>query len=504
MKKLLFIISILSIIGIACTDLDEELYEKIPGAEYPENENQIATLPVDVYAKLRPLVDDEGWWFLAQEISGDDFCAPTRDADWFDGGKWLNVHQHKWSNDDESVNRMWDVFWQGITRSNQILDLMRELQQTDDIKAKIDEVETLRSLYYYLLIDNYGDAPYLTTATGVPDEPFKKSREAIYDSLVTTLESNLNNLKKIDNKYLATRYLGYSLLAKLYLNAEVYTGTANWLKADAYIDSVLAGPYSLATNVGDPFVTNNENSSEIIFSIPYDENDFKGFRIHMRTLHYQHNLTYDMSVGPWNGFAVTPTHFDDYEEDDLRKDAYFIYGPQYTSGGAAIIDGVTGTPLVIDPYLPALYMTAGEYTPAEIRMSGARVGKYEIKMGAKENLSNDFPLFRITDFYLMKAETQIRLNRAGSGDDWINPIRTRAGVDTWTGATLDDLLEERGRELWLEGHRRQDLIRFNKFTEVWWAKGDDQGGVSGDPSVEIFPIPKWATDANPNLLLDPQ
>ena len=131
MKKILFIIAILSIIGLACTDLDEELYEKIPGDEYPENEAQIATLPVDAYAKMKPLVDDEGWWFLAQEISGDGLCGPTRDADWFDGGKWVNVHTHEWTTDDESVNRMWDVFWQGITRSNHILDVMKGLQQTE-------------------------------------------------------------------------------------------------------------------------------------------------------------------------------------------------------------------------------------------------------------------------------------------------------------------------------------------------------------------------------------
>jgi len=119
-------------------------------------------------------------------------------------------------------------------------------------------------------------------------------------------------------------------------------------------------------------------------------------------------------------------------------------------------------------------------------------------------LSNDFPLFRITDFYLMKAETEIRLGGPGDGDSWINEIRERADVSIWTGATLDQLLAERGRELFCEGHRRQDLIRYGKFTNIWWAKGDNQGGVAGDPSVKTFPIPKYASDANPNLLLDPQ
>jgi hypothetical protein len=210
----------------------------------------------------------------------------------------------------------------------------------------------------------------------------------------------------------------------------------------------------------------------------------------MRTLHYQHNLTFDMSVGPWNGFAVVPDHFDTYEDNDLRKEAHFIWGPQYTSTGEVIIESVTGEPLDIDPYLPALSMTDG-YTPEQIRTTGARIGKYEIKMGAKENLSNDFPLFRLSDFYLMKAETEIRMG--GNGDEWVNPIRLRAGVEPYSACTLDQLLAERGREMFVEGHRRQDLIRFNKWQSSWWEK-DAHG-----PERNTFPIPQWAIDGNPNL-----
>jgi hypothetical protein len=370
--------------------------------------------------------------------------------------------------------------------------MLKSLEQNDNIRAKIAEVEVMRSFYYYLLIDNYGDAPYLTTAI-LPAgfQPLKTKRAAIYDSIVKVVESNLKYLKPIDNKYMATRYMGFSLLAKLYINAEVYSGTPQWAKAGQYCDSVIAGNYRLETDVLAPFKTNNEKSSEIIFSIPYDEDNFTGFRIHMRTLHYQSNLTFDMSAGPWNGFAVVPTFFDTYEAGDIRKTSYFLYGPQYTSAGAVIIESITGEALNIDPYLPALKMDEGIYTPKQIRTTGARAVKYEIKLGAKENLSNDFPLFRLTDFYLMKAESEMRLGR--SGDEWINPIRERAGVNAWTGATLDQLLAERGRELWLEGHRRQDLIRFGKWEDSWWEKPATNG------TRRTFPIPKWAVDSNPNL-----
>lgn len=501
MKNISLYTILIILLGISCTNLDEEVFDKIPGDEYPENAAQVATVSVDAYARLKPMADDEGWWFWAQEVTSDELVFPVRDADWDDGGKWRVMHQHTWNNDVEGVNRMWDKFWGGITRSNQILDFYRALNESDEITRKIKEVEVMRSLYYYWLIDNYGDAPYLTTTIDVPEQPYKITRAAIFDSLTTTIENNLSYLQAIDNKYLATRYMAFALLAKLYLNAEVYTGTAQWAKAEQYCDSVINGPYSLESSVTGAFVTSNENSSEIIFSIPYDEDNFQGFRIHMRTLHYQHNLTFDMNVGPWNGCAVTYDHFNTYSDNDLRKEAFFIYGPQYDSKGAEIIESVTGEALVIEPEIPALKMDA-TYTPAQIRTTGARIKKYEIAKGAKENLSNDFPIFRLTDFYLMKAEAMMR--QGGNGDVWINPIRQRAGVDDWSGATLDSLLAERGRELFAEGHRRQDLIRFGEFTNSWWGKGDSQGGTSGDPSVKVFPIPKWATDANPNLLSDPQ
>lgn len=493
MKKIIYSILFFSIIAASgCTKLDVDPYDSVPGDKYPENAAQVANLTVDSYKRLQNLADDGGWWFLAQEISSDEFCGPTRGSDWFDGGKWLDMHTHSWTNDTEGVNRMWSTFWEGITSSNQIIDMLKQIPASNETRAKIAEVEVMRSFYYYLLLDNYGDAPYLSTANVPADfEPMKIKRAVIYDSIVQVVEGNLRYLKPLDNKYMATRYMGYALLAKLYLNAEVYTGTPQWEKAGQYCDSVLAGPYTLESNVLAPFKTNNERSSEIIFSIPYDEDNFEGFRIHMRSLHYQSNLTFDMPVGPWNGFAVVPTFWDTYEDNDIRKSAYFLYGPQYTITGEPIIESITGEPLIIDPYLPALKMDEGAYTPKQIRTTGARAIKYEVAIGAKENLSNDFPLFRITDFYLMKAETEIRQGR--NGDAWINPIRERAEVAAFSGATLTQLLAERGRELWLEGHRRQDQIRFGKWDESWWDK------PARTAERRTFPIPKWAIDANPNL-----
>lgn len=497
----IFRLLIIAVFLIGCTDLEEEIYDKIPSEIYPEDEAQVSGISVGAYSYFQPLADDEGWWFLAQEVSSDEIIFPTRDTDWDDGGKWRAMDQHTWNNNTEGVNRMWAKFYEGVANCNKIIELLKSFPKSDAFDAKIAEVEAVRTFFYYLLIDNYGDVPYVTNFVGAPEKPYKDKRESVFDSLTTLLENILPKLKLIDAKSMATRYMAFGLLAKLYLNAEIYTGTAQWAKAEQYIDSVLAGPYSLSSGVSEPFVTTNDLNPEIIFSIPYDENTFTGFRLHMRTLHYQHNLTYDMPVGPWNGGCIMYSHFLTFEDNDLRKE-WFIYGPQYDSKGKPIIENTTKLPLVINPNVPKLRMTSSN-NQEEIKTTGARIGKYEIKKGAKENLSNDFPLFRLSDFYLMKAEVLIRQEGDGAGDEWVNPIRERAGLDLWSGSTLTDLLAERGRELFAEGHRRQDLIRFGKFTNIWWAKGDDQGGKAGDPSVTVFPIPKWATDANSNLLAEP-
>ncbi len=497
MRFIKYILFVFTILVIGCTDLEEISYERIPESKYPENSGQVAGISLEAYTYFSSLVDDEGWWFLAQEVSSDEIVFPTRDSDWDDGGKWRVVHQHTWTDDVEGVNRMWERFYLATSKCNQIIERMRTLPESPNIEVKIKEVETIRSFFYYLLIDNYGDLPYITVSADAPVNPQKDTREAVFDSLTTFLENALPYLKAIDSKTMATRYMAFGLLAKLYLNAEIYSGTPQWEKAGQYIDSVLAGSYTLNTkgDVTSSFSTNNEDNSENIFTIPYDEDDFKGFRLHMRTLHYQHNLTFDMPVGPWNGGCVMFDHFKTYDSNDLRK-SWFLYGPQYDSKGGAIIESTTNLPLDINPEIPLIRMTS-QNTQVEIKTTGARIAKYEVAKGAKENLSNDFPIFRLSDFYLMKAEVEVRLGR--SGDEWINPIRERAGVSTYTNVTLDQILEERGRELFAEGHRRQDLIRFGKFTQSWWAKGDEQGGVAGDPSVEVFPIPKWAKDANPNL-----
>lgn len=489
MKKIYLFLSLI-IISSSCTKLDEEVFDKIPESNFPENESQSALVIVPTYNELADLIDDAGWWFWAQEVTSDEVVFPVRLTDWEDGGKWRVLHEHLWNNNTDAVNSMWSHMYDGVFEANKAIDELTPFEAEESAQLTIAKLKVLRAFYFYLLIDNYGDVPYVTSFFDAPEQPEKDARAFIYDQIVQEVVDNKHLLPLSANNFAVTKGMAHMLLAKLYINSEVYTGVARWSEAEAVLDSVISsGVYSLEAHPLDPFKAQNEASFENIFTIPFDESNLTGFRLHMRTLHYLHNQTYDMPVGTWNGFAIVKDHYDSYEDIDLRKEG-FLVGPQFTSGGQALYDEVAETELVINPVIPALVMDAS-YTFDQIRNSGARVVKYEVESGAMESLNNDFPLFRYADALLMKAECQIRLG--GNGDEWVNQVRSRAGVASWAAVDLEMLLEERGRELFCEGHRRQDLIRFDKFGESWWEKAESE------PDRTIFPIPQWAIDANPNL-----
>ena len=487
MKKIYVIVFMFLAIFTACTDLKEPIIDKVPQNEYTPD--PIGDMGV-IYAPMQGFLDGGGYWF-AQELPSDEMVCPTRGGDWDDGGKWRALHQHTWDNKTEAIVNMWGPFYSGVVQANKFIETYDKTKDKPIVAQAIAKAKILRAYYYYLLIDNYKDVPYVTSFLNADQQPNKTPRATIFNNIVQELEESYPLVAASTSKTAVTKGMAFSLLAKLYLNAEVYTGTPQWAKAEQYCDSVIAlNQYSLQANALAPFVTENGGSPEIIWLIPYEEDTYKGNNLHMRTLHYNSNQTFDMTAGPWNGFAVMEAHFNTYEDLDARKKG-FLVGQQKSVAGADLIDpGAEGAALVLNPHIPALLMDAS-FTAAEIRLSGARVAKFEIKIGAKDNLSNDFPVFRYADILLMKAEAMIRQGK--NGDEYVNMIRSRAGVTTWTGTTLTQLLAERGREMFWEAHRRQDLIRFGEFNKAWWEK------TASTPDRNTFPIPQWAVDANPNL-----
>jgi len=491
-KMKIKIFSLFAILALfaSCTDLDDQVYSELLAEEYPENETQAQLITNNAYSQLQSHIDG-GWWF-AQEITSDLIVAPTRGSDWDDGGKWRALHTHTWDNNHEYVNNMWRNFYNGVTECNKAIEYLGDAEAS---KNAVAQMKVLRAYYYYLLIDNYGDVPYVTSFADAPAEPEKVSRATVFNNIIADIESVINDLSGSSTSSV-NQYTAYALLAKLYLNAEVFTGTAMWDKCEEYCDLIIAGPYSLESNRLGAFVTENQNSPENIFTVPYDEDNYQGFILHRRTLHYTNTTTFNAKTTFWNGFCAQERLVELFEDADQRK-AGLLLGQQYSSTGEMLVDTDAGNaPVIFTKEVPALRMDAS-YSSEEIRFSGARMVKFEIKSGVKDNLSNDLPIFRLADFKLMKAECELRKSGGSlaSAKAEINDIRTIAGATIWDDAdiTLDNLLAERGREMWCEAHRRQDLIRFGKFTDSWWEKSPDT------ETNYLFPIPQWAIDSNANL-----
>ncbi|MFA9390783.1 MAG: RagB/SusD family nutrient uptake outer membrane protein [Prolixibacteraceae bacterium] len=519
--KLKYIYSIIFIaVAIGCTDLDENLYSGISEDNYPQTKGQAAVSHLSSYDALTDLFDDGGYWFLTQELTSDEMVPPTRAADWYDGGKWLALQYHSWSNSSDAVNAIWNKLWEGIAETNSILD---KTLSNDVAALKVKaEVKAIRSLYYFWLIDNYGSVPYLTTYFTAPEQPFRAARAAIFDSLTTTLEQEYSLLNSIENpvyKNYASKEMAFVLLAKLYLNAPVYTGqekSENYQKAIEYCDKILNLSYiSLEPNVLDLFkLATSAASKEMIFTIPFDELNKKGFSIHMRSLGYISKKTFNMTDEPWNGFAVIPTFFDKYEASDVRRDGYMLHGLQFDYLGAPIIDAKTGNQVDFNPQMKIPEMTVANMQIEDIdnfhmTHDGARVQKYEVYAGAKQYLTVNFPVFRLADVIFMKAEAELRLNGSVSAGTMtlVNQIWTRAGQTPPAGGlTLANILDERGKELFCEGHRRTDMIRFGTFDKPFWAMGQtEMTGVPEPNEIQnIFPIPQSAISSNPNLEAAPQ
>ena len=285
-------------------------------------------------------------------------------------------------------------------------------------------------------------------------------------------------------------------MAKLYLNAEVYTGTPRWADAEIAADAIISsGVYSLSTNYFANFATRNNGSTENILTLPYDENNAPGFNQPMMTLHGLNQQTFDLQEQPWNGYSSMEEFYNSYEDVDVRKDN-FLVGPQYSSSGERLMDvsfeenDPDGAPLTFTPFINML-------EPNALRQSGVRINKFEFAPGSNSNLSNDYPIFRYADIIMVKAEAAFRQGKLADALDYMNQIRNRAGVDPYTALTLDDIYDERGREMFAEASRRTDMIRFGKFSEPWWEK------EASAPFRYIFPIPQTQINTNPNLTQNP-
>lgn len=479
--------------AFSCTNLDEEIFSEITADTFFKTQEEFDAAVVSAYTSLYGFAGHNGIWSI-QEVSSDEMAITQKGGDWFDGGQWLRIHRHEVTSTEESINNTWNFAFGVVTNANRLIEQFETIEGSE---AVIAELRTLRAMSYYWLMDLYGNVPIVTAFSGGDENPATKSRQEVFTFIQDELVQSIPALLDAKSYSKINVDVAHAVLAKLYINAEVYIGTPMWQEAADAVDAITTnGNFSLESNFFSNFVADNAGSNENIFVIPYDEVFAQGFFLPMMTLHYGSQATFNLTSQPWNGYSTLEDFYNSFEASDTRIGS-FLVGPQFDTNGQPILDASAED---FDPDGPPLNFTPeiNELEPNALRQAGARVQKFKYEIGASPNLNNDYPIYRYGDMLLIRAEALWRMdNSSAEALTLVNDIRARAGVAPFASLTADNLLAERGREMFAEAYRRQDLIRFGKFNDAWWEKG-----VS-DPHFNIFPIPEPQLLANPNLVQNP-
>jgi len=359
------------------------------------------------------------------------------------------------------------------------------------------EARFLRALSYWHGMDLFGNIPLVTEDSPIgATPPPQATRADIYNYVVSELTAIIPDLPApgAGTYGRGTSLAAQMLLAKVYLNAGVYTGTPQYGPALAAVQAVIAGPYTLDPNYQDMFLADNQTSPEIIFAVTQDglrTQTWGGmtFLVHASCGGNMNANTSGID-GCWWGLRLKPEAYGRYAAGDRRDDFFFTDASQSVAVGS-IGDWFAGIP-------------APKYKNVT---SGGAAGSHPT------HVDTDFPMFRLADAYLIYAEAW---RRGGGGDSataygYVNALRQRAygdaSGDVAPGAlTVDFILDERGRELLWEGHRRTDLVRYGLFTGgtyLWAWKGGQQAGISTDGFRDLYPLPANELVANPNLTQNP-
>lgn len=513
--KILFASSVLLGIVTACTDLDETLYSEILQEDFYKTQEEVVAAIAPVYGSMRGYTNDT--WQLGTH-STDESLTPEKALGHWYGEDWPLINSHKWTPQHVRFNNAWNFNYGLINPANKLLFQLESIESMDEnLKSLfIAELKMIRGFGYYNLIDLFGNVPLITDWETVDEAPSNLSRADVFNYIVDDIETNVEFLsEQVDASTYGrfNKYVGYALLAKYYLNSEVWTGTPEWNKVIEYCDKIInSGKFSLENNYFDCFVIHNEDSKENIFAIPYDEIFTTwGNTIPWRALHYSQKDQFGLLMTPWNGFTAVPDFIHSFDPNDKRLEGW-LYGQQYSMSGEELYcnQESSGKPLILTIDYENIFNEDDNTTYGAtyaLEFMGARFAKYEY--GAFSNTTeNDFVIYRFADILLMKAEALMRQNGGVATAETVslvNSVRSRvfdepSKLYTAETLTLDALLAERGWEFYCEGVRRNDLVRFGEFINGTWEFYDRSWE---DETRNIFPIPQPQINANPNLTQNP-
>lgn len=499
MKKILTLALFATLIMQSCTNVDEVVYDKYAATDFYSTSQGTDVALANIYSQIPGNWNGVGYagadngWYDVNSMSTDEQVVPHRNT-----GDWeltfAQMYLRQWLPDHSQINNTWNWLYKSVFNANLAVDL---LEKSEADPAKIAEAKVMRAFFYYLLMDDFGNVPFFTDNNITVDKMQQKSRKEIFDFVLSELKDNIDKLSSTKGGTYYGRFnkwAGYALLAKVYLNAEVYTGTSMWSECIAACDVVSQGGYTLHSGAVDTSNPLGSKYFELFGDVcPDDETILAIYtkaEIVGRNIFTVRSLggadgTALLGYGGWNGSVIPRDYVDKFSDNDIRKHQ-FRYGS--------------------NPYGP---QPAGFFTyslditnldnPGAAPNDGARSQKFwPAAPASSSGASNDFPIYRYADIMLMKAECLVRTGDATSAKPLVDAIRVRAGLTGLAAnPTLTDIYNERGFELSWEGHRRQDMIRFGTFTLAHGL------APAVDDHYKLFPIPTAALNTNTNLKQNP-
>ncbi|MEN9299666.1 MAG: hypothetical protein RLZZ429_1979 [Bacteroidota bacterium] len=525
-SRIVPVVAAVAALTVSCSKLDPKL--DAPNSIAPSTTSGAPTPPsiAAVYEQLNQLTGGQGNWFGLQEHSTDEIMGPTRGTDWDDFGTWRRLHLHTWGPDHNQINDTWNGLNGALFQTTLVAETATGLTKA--------EGQFLRAFFRLQVCDLYGQVqsrPATAAANAIPDV---LTRSAAIDAIITELEAAVPSLPSYDrnNRGQATKEAAWALLAKAYLNKAVYkqdpaspAGPFTFAPADMnkvieYCNLVAANVnLSLDPQYWDNFKWNNGTaSSENIFvrKAGSDARAGNGANLVWQTCQSWH---YNQRPSSWNGFVTLSQFYDSFEDVDVRKSTPLAGYTNLVGANAGFLVGQARGPVkpgnpkepgVIGDPIGDLYDRSGNpliFTrTASIffngEASGIRVNKFPLDPATINDgawgSQNEFPFLRFADVRLMKAEALLRGGTTGANGETpltiVNSIRALRGATPATSVTLTSLLAERGRELYLEGHRRTDMIRFGRFN----APVEERPNAS-EAYKAVYPIPTTALASNPNL-----
>lgn len=571
MKQYIIGSMLLSSILLASCSLDETPRSKFSEKEaFSTSKLVYVNTVANVYSSIGNGLygSDGGSVHTFQEFSSDASMIPGRQGDWVDGGAWQNIFLHNFESSVSKYNDVWNNLYRVIGLANSSIDrLNKYLGEHPEYAEYVYELRALRAVYYYYVMDLFGQVPLVVSSEVSANEVNQSNRSDVFKFVTSELAECIPHLSdsksQNEGEYYGriTKAVAYMCMAKCAINAPVYTiddttptsysafvgtdksgkATASeeqgktvsemgkninitldgetrnaWETAVYCADQIASLGYRLQPSYADNFIVANQNSVENIWTRPNDCVNYKieDYNI-VRTLHYNHGGA--IGYQGWNGACSSKQQMLVYgygtANPDPRLKLNFYTDKDYMEEtGKAVEDGATGKDLEYMPLAVKVDFTATD-DPHAMKCAGARMKKYEFDKSTTQQFSfnNDLVIWRYADALLLKAEAEYRMGKKAEALTIVNEVRGRVAATPRTELTLNDILDERMLELAWEGVRRQDQIRFCTFTEPTADrfKGVTHNASAGDYNDDtqgytmVYPIPYAVLNLNKKLHQNP-